>query len=186
MSTPSATTISDNAWLHIFIMWMDILFMEGMSIEKGVDQGKAQERKVNSSAETLSIETEYGNVFVDSSQEDLEQAKVVVGQLGTFKTTRIFLIQEVESTLALATEQNHPTETTLKQLNNALEKCDTIVVLCDRAPLDWLRQRLSFYQITQVKHNRKFRIYVISSQPNSLTSSMNDIHWIDKSSLGRN
>ena len=108
-------------------------------------------------SEALSI-TDCKIIFIDVASEDQKLADKAIKELSSFPSIGI-------------TQLDNQTDLTkgFQYLENKLKSCDVVITFYKQAPLNWLKERLRFYQVMQIHRNKPLRIFVLSSIPQPIS-----------------
>jgi hypothetical protein len=117
-------------------------------------------KTLNAISETLSITDLTGKIiFIDVAREDRTIADKTIEKLSKVPSIEITRLNN----------QNDLTQV-FQDLENKLRSCDVIITFYKQAPLNWIKERLRFYQVMQIHRDKPIRIVILStvSQPSSI------------------
>ena len=108
-------------------------------------------------SKALSI-TDCKIIFIDVASEDQKLADKAIKELSSFPSIGI-------------TQLDNQTDLTkgFQDLENKLKSCDVVITFYKQAPLNWIKERLRFYQVMQIHRNKPLRIFVLSSIPQPIS-----------------
>lgn len=157
----------------IFVKWLDVALMQNRNGQKTEIATEENSEQDNSFTKVLnSFMVNSNRIFIDFSQEDKHLYDIARIKLDSPQTIESLGIFYNDNILSMFT-----------QFNILLQARDTVLILYDQAPLDWLIQRLNFYIGIQIRYPHKFNIHVIShhQRPSVLTPVLEQmvthIHW---------
>lgn len=109
-------------------------------------------------SEALSIIDLTGKIiFIDVASEDQKLADKAIKELSSFPSVEITQLNQTDFTKGF------------QDLENKLKSCDVVITFYKQAPLNWIKERLRFYQVMQVYRNKPLHILVLSSIPNPIS-----------------
>jgi hypothetical protein len=106
-------------------------------------------------------------VFIDTAKEDREVADKFKTRLNN---------QHIETTY-LNPQPDNPSAT-FKDLKGKLSSCDIVFLFYDKSPLSWLKERLRYYRVIQIRRHEPIRhIFICSPQPKILDKLPKNAVW---------